>query len=237
MTYSGGYGNGPSDPFGGDPFGGSPTGGQGYPNVPPVYTGAGRGTLPPSPQGEVNTLSTLSILFAVVFAPVGAVLGHLALHQIRDRGERGRERAIIGLTLSYVIIVAAIIALVIWLLSGNGSDATPAVTSTTPTTTMTVVTAAPLPPATSVITAPPTVRPTVNVEELSVGDCLEFKQTEPIPGEPEKDYTVIYRSPCQVRDGVFQVTSMVGTQEGCGRSRSLFNYPRTLFACLTDYRG
>jgi hypothetical protein len=233
MTY-GGYGNGPSDPFGGDPFGGSPSGGQGYPNVPRVYSSGGSGTLPPSPQGEVNTLSTLSIVFAVVFAPVGAVLGHLALHQIRDRGERGRERAIIGLALSYVVIVAAIVALVIWLLSGTGSDATPAVTSTTPTTT--TVTAAPPPPVTSVITAPPTVRPTVQVEELSVGDCLEFKQTEPIPGEPEKDYTVIYRSPCQVRDGVFQVTSMVGSQHDC-HTRYLFNHERTLFACLEDFHG
>lgn len=181
-------------------------------------------------------MSTLSIVFAVVFAPVGAVLGHLALRQIRERGQRGRERAIIGLTLSYIVIVAAIVALVIWLLSGNGSDVTPATTSTTPTTTTIATAEPPPPPITTVITAPPTTRPTVQVEELSIGDCVEFKQTEPIPGEPEKDYTVIYRSPCVAQDGVFQVIAMVGSEHEC-HTRYLFNEPRTLFACLTDFRG
>jgi hypothetical protein len=249
MTY-GGYGNGPPDPFDGDPFGGSPSGGTGYgsgphgygpqgpgyPGATPGYPGGGLDTARQPPQGEVNTLSTLSIVFAVVFAPVGAVLGHLALRQIRDRGQRGRERAIIGLTLSYIVIVAAIVALVIWLLSGNGSDATPAATSTTPTTTTIATAEPPPPPITTVITAPPTTRPTVQVEELSIGDCVEFKQTEPIPGEPEKDYTVIYRSPCVARDGVFQVIAMVESEHEC-HTRYLFNASRTLFACLTDFRG
>lgn len=204
MTY-GGYGGGPADPFGGDPFGAAPSGSQsqGFPAANQVY-GANQGfpsnqgypPLTPSPDGDVNTLSTLSIVFAVIFAPAGAALGHVALHQIRQRGQRGRERALIGLTLSYVIIVAAIIALVIWLLSGNGSPDTPAVASTTATTTTTTTRPAPPPPPrTTVITAPPTERPTVTVEELHVGDCVELTQNEPDPNRENTLTSVSLSSP------------------------------------------
>jgi hypothetical protein len=252
MTY-GGYGNGPSDPFGGDPFGGSPSGGQGYgPSAPgfgppatgypgpalgqpagPSYPGGGFGTPVQPPHGEVNTLSTLSIVFAVVFAPIGAVLGHVALHQIQQRGQRGRERALIGLTLSYVIIVAAIIALVIWLLNDNGSDAT---TTTATTTTTTAASIPPPPPRTTVVTAPPTVRPTVSVEELRVGDCVEVQQNERVPGDPDSSYINIYRSPCQVRDGVARVDLITQNKNDCQRL-VLINQPETLFACVSDFKG
>lgn len=248
MTH-GGYGSGPADPFGGDPFGGdpfggSPGGGSGYAasgfgagggpshsNVPPLHSGLGS----PPPPGEVNTAATLSIVFAVVFAPAGAALGHLALHQIRQRGERGRERAIIGLTSSYVIIVAAVIALVIWLLTASESSAGD-VASTPATTTSTAAAAPPPPPVTTVITAPPTTRPTVQVEELSIGDCVEFTQERPIPDDPSKDFTTDYRTPCQARDGVFVVIALVGSEHEC-HTRYLFNGARTLFACLEDFRG
>ena len=138
MTH-GGYGGGQPDPFGPDPFGGPP-GTQGY-SPPPVTQGfsAGQGFPPPlgTPHGEVNTLATLSIVFAFVFAPAGAALGHVALYQIKRRGQRGRERAIVGLTLSYVIIVLAVIALLIWLVTANSSQSPSGPASTTATQTTT----------------------------------------------------------------------------------------------------
>jgi len=97
MTYGGGSG-GSADPFGTEPFGSSPYGS-------PMPTAS------PAPSGEVNKLATLSIVFAFVFAPVGVVLGHVALAQISRRGERGRDRALIGLTLSYLFILFAVVAL------------------------------------------------------------------------------------------------------------------------------
>src|ERR1700756_5336019 len=105
MTH-GGYGGGQPDPFGSDPIGGPPSS-QGY--VPPLTPGSPPTTGPVflprgRPSGEVNTFATLSIVFAFVFAPVGAVLAHVALSQIKRSGQRGRERAIVGLTISYVII-------------------------------------------------------------------------------------------------------------------------------------
>jgi eukaryotic-like serine/threonine-protein kinase len=143
----GGWGQ---DPFGGSPFGGGPVGGGlpgggqfggppggqfgGPPSAftpPPVFRAA------PPPQwpgaARANTLATLSVIFAFVFAPAGAVLGHLGLRQIARTGERGRDRAHIGIALSYSIIVISVIALVVWTVAGDDErGATTA--SSTPTT-------------------------------------------------------------------------------------------------------
>jgi eukaryotic-like serine/threonine-protein kinase len=87
----------------GDWFGADP-----YPE-PPVISAP-----PPPPRQETNTFATLSVVFAFLLAPVGAVLGHLGLSQIRRTGQPGRDRALIGLTLSYAFIVIALVAVVIW---------------------------------------------------------------------------------------------------------------------------
>ncbi|MEZ0367199.1 sensor domain-containing protein [Mycobacterium sp. pUA109] len=84
----------------------------------------------PPPTEQTNTLATLSVVFAVVFAPVGAVLGHLALSEIKKRPQRGHTRALVGVTLSYVLIVIAVLGLVVWAVL-------PARTSTSSTTTTT----------------------------------------------------------------------------------------------------
>ncbi|OBA80330.1 nuclease PIN [Mycobacterium sp. 1164966.3] len=90
-----------SEPFGYDPFGGRPYGGP-----PEDY--------PEPVEPPVNTFATLSVVFAFLFAPAGAILGHLGLAQIRRTGERGRDRAVVGMALSYVFITLAVIALVGW---------------------------------------------------------------------------------------------------------------------------
>jgi hypothetical protein len=247
MTYGGGYGPGPGDPFGADPFGSDPSGSApfggpaGAPGPAPIthsFGAPGGYEVPPpqQPPGEVNSLATLSVVFAFVFAPAGAVLGHMALSQIRRLGQRGRERALIGLTLSYVIIVLAVIALVVWLLLGSNSE--PATTAPTSTTTTTATTRAlpPLPPHTTVITPLPTRRPTVRVEDLAIGDCVEVQQNQPMPGEPNTDAIYIYRVPCQVRPGVLRVNQLTGDKTDCP-GYSLFNSQETLFACVTDFQG
>ena len=236
MTH-GGYGGGQPDPFHPDPFGGPPNI-QGY--TPPLTQGfpAPTGSVfpppPGTPSGEVNTLATLSIVFAFVFAPAGAVLAHVALSQIKQRGQRGRERAIVGLTLSYVIIVLAVIALVIWLLTANGSQSPSLPSSTTATQT----TRAPLapPPRTTVITPPPAQRPTVRVEQLRVGDCVEVQQTQPDPTKgPDTNDILIFPVRCEVRDGVFRVDQILST-DSCP-AQALFNTKETIFACISSYRG
>jgi hypothetical protein len=127
------------NPFGHNPFDSSSPGPPPIPQPPPA-----------PPRDEANVLATLSLVFAFVFAPAGAVLGHLGLGQIRRTGGRGRDRALVGLTLSYVFITAAVVALVISATLTNTSQtrvAAPPTTTTAARTTTATTTTPPPPPA------------------------------------------------------------------------------------------
>ena len=104
----GGNGGGPAVPAGGDPFGGDPFAGDPFAvGLPGAITSQDPART--SHQQETNTLATLS----VVFAPAGVILGLLALSQIHETGDRGRDRALVGVTLSCVFITVAVVALVV----------------------------------------------------------------------------------------------------------------------------
>jgi hypothetical protein len=145
------------DPFGRPPFGqepqfGRPPFGQGPPAPPfgqPPFVTVAPG---PRPRPPVNTLATLSVVFAFVFAPAGAILGHLGLSQIRRTGQRGRDRALVAVTLSYVLITVTVVVLVVWATVGKttpGRVAAPPATQATADATTTTTTTTP----------PPTVAP------------------------------------------------------------------------------
>jgi eukaryotic-like serine/threonine-protein kinase len=134
-----------TNPFGHNPFQPNPfnSGSVGMPGPPPPTPA------PMRPRDEANVLATLSVVFAFVFAPVGAILGHLGLSQIRQTGERGRDRALVGVTLSYVFITVAVVALVVWASLGDtASTQTAATTTAAPTSTTTTTTPPPPPPPT-----------------------------------------------------------------------------------------
>ena len=137
-----------TNPFGPNPFERNPfdSGSPGPPFAPQPPPAP-----PAPPRDEANVLATLSVVFAFVFAPAGAILGHLGLSQIRRTGERGRDRALVGVTLSYVFITAAVIALVVGatLLDTNPTRvAAPTTTTTTTRTTTTAMTTTTPPPPT-----------------------------------------------------------------------------------------
>lgn len=121
------------DPFGGAPFGELPSVPPPPYSGPPVIPAAPQ---PPSSSGEVNTFATLSVVFAFVFAPIGAVLGHLGLAQVKRTGQRGHDRALIGVALSYTFTAAAVVALVVWIgVKPPASESKIVVAQTTTTTT------------------------------------------------------------------------------------------------------
>ncbi|ORA36308.1 sensor domain-containing protein [Mycobacterium aquaticum] len=134
----------PDDPFGGMPFGQLPSVPPPPYSGPPVIPAAPQ---PPSPSGEVNTFATLSVVFAFVFAPIGAVLGHLGLSQVKRTGQRGHDRALIGVALSYTFIVAAVVGLVVWIaMKPPASESKTVASQTTTTTTSAQTTTTSLPP-------------------------------------------------------------------------------------------
>ena len=96
-----------------------------YPQPPIIWA--------PIPVRKVNTFATLSVVFAFVFAPVGAVFGHLGLSQIRRRGERGRGLAVVGLTMSYAFIFIGVVVLVIWTAVGVRPKSPSSAVATSPT--------------------------------------------------------------------------------------------------------
>jgi len=210
------------NPFDGDPFGAAPSLTDDANPSPTSQPGPA-----PAPSGEVSTLATLSVVFAFVFAPVGAVLGHLALSRIKRLQEPGHRRAVLGLTLSYVFVTLAVIVLIVWLLFGAGEhDAVPANPPT--------AAAAPSVRST-VVTAPPSARPRVSVADLHVGDCVEIQKNQPDPTRPNTDQVYVYRSECANRDGVFQVSKMTPDANQCPPGEYLANDKETIIACFVKY--
>lgn len=181
------------------------------------------------PPGEINTLATLSVVFAFVFAPAGAVLGHLALSEITRRPQPGHRRAVLGLTLSYALILLAVAALIVWLLLGAGRHSDDA--STTDSS------APPAQPSvrSTVVTPPAQGRQKVSVANLRVGDCVEIQKNQPDATRPRTDDVYIYRAHCEVRDGVFQVSQKVNNPDQCPPGEYLANEQETIFACFVKY--
>jgi hypothetical protein len=175
----------PQDPFGYNPFTYDPLGRvpfTGPPVQPPIVTPP-----PPPPyRPPVNTLATLSLVFAFVFAPAGAVLGHLGLAQIRRTGEGGRDRALVGVALSYSFITLAVLALVAWAtLTAFPSNQTAAPATTTATTTE-----AP-PPPTVAPDAIITLLPDLDaLKKITIDENLEAGQTWDHPVKSDKDASI-----------------------------------------------
>ena len=170
----------PQDPYWQNPLSYDPLGRVPYPDPPvgpPVYTP------PPAPpyRPPANTCATLSLVFAFVFAPAGAILGHLGLAQIRRTGERGRDRALAGLALSYAFITLTVVAL--------AAGATLAAFTSTSHRTAAPATTSTGPPAPTV--APDTVGALLPgldaLENITADQNLEAGPTRDHPSRPEEE--------------------------------------------------
>lgn len=84
---------------------------SGYPPLPPPD-----GYPPPHygypPQRPTNGLAIASLITAFLFAPLGVILGHVSLSQIKRTGEEGRGLAVAGLVIGYVITIGTILTVV-----------------------------------------------------------------------------------------------------------------------------
>lgn len=278
MTY-GGYGGGPTGPYGNDPFGGQqgggqqggygqqgggqgfpppggpggqgggfgPPGGQGFPPGPP----GGPPGFPPGPpgfgpqypmgpqSGQTNTLATLSMPFGFVLPPVGVVMGHMALSQTKKTGQPGRQRALIGLTIGYVMIFVWIVVLVVWLVLGNNSDSSSDQTSTTTTsktttskkktTTSRTTTRRPSP------TQPAPPIGSVSIEDLQPGDCVMVVEAGG-PDSSGKTGVTMSRFPCVAGANIYRVVNLGSSSSVCTTGTYISNSNETLFACMEPVR-
>jgi peptidyl-prolyl cis-trans isomerase B (cyclophilin B) len=71
-----------------------------------------------APATRVNTFAILSLIVAATLAPAGIPLAVIALRQIKRTGERGREVALVGLWIGFVLtaiylLVLAFVAVVV----------------------------------------------------------------------------------------------------------------------------
>ncbi|MEB4210185.1 sensor domain-containing protein [Mycobacterium sp. 94-17] len=116
----------PQDPYWQNPLSYDPLGRLPPPDLEPLpLPPPAPPQSPPAPtpyRPPVNTMATLSLVFAFLCAPAGAILGHLGLAQIRRSGELGRDRALVGVTLSYIFILLAVVALAGWATLGGSTS-------------------------------------------------------------------------------------------------------------------
>jgi hypothetical protein len=184
---SDGGSGGPNEPYDSDWFHASP-----YPQPPIIWA--------PTPARPINAFATLSVVFAFLFAPAGAVFGHLGLSQIRRTGERGRERALIGLTLSYVFTLIAVAVLVIWAVVGMRPGPSSTVATSPPAATSSVssvpeqplVTAAQLP---KLLLSIDEVKHAVNAPNLAkVDDAAALIGTEGLTVTPPECLSALFAS-------------------------------------------
>jgi hypothetical protein len=72
----------------------------------------------------LNRLSVVALVAAFLLPLVSIVLGHIALRQIEQTGERGRVLAVAATALAYLITLGAIIGIVAYLATLTGMLAT-----------------------------------------------------------------------------------------------------------------
>lgn len=96
----------------------SDPGPQGYPGYPAsaVPGGAGYGFPAPGPVRQTNGLaiasmvvSLASVLICGIPAVVGAIMGHVARKQIRERGEDGDGMALTGMIVGWIVFALSLI--------------------------------------------------------------------------------------------------------------------------------
>lgn len=98
-------------PYGSQPVsGGQPYGGYGY----PAYGAPPPANPPTNGLAIASLVCSLAGLLTCISAPVGAVLGHVARKQIRERGEGGDGLAFAGIIVGWIVTALGIIGCGLW---------------------------------------------------------------------------------------------------------------------------
>lgn len=87
---------------------------QGYAAPQPGYAQPGYAAAPQ----KTSVMAILALIFGIVFAPAGIVLGHIALKQLKTSGEGGAGLAKAGLIIGYIFFALWLMFFVIGLVGG-----------------------------------------------------------------------------------------------------------------------
>ncbi|MBA4021636.1 MAG: hypothetical protein C0482_04675 [Gordonia sp.] len=78
---------------------------------------------PRSPEsGPMSGLTLSAMVASIIFGPMGIVLGHMALRQIKKTGEGGRGVALAATVIGYIMTAAGILSIVVALTFWNSLD-------------------------------------------------------------------------------------------------------------------
>jgi Sec-independent protein secretion pathway component TatC len=69
-----------------------------------------------SSSEKTNTLAIVSLVVALFVPLVGAILGHVAMGQIKKTGEQGRGIALAGVIIGWVFTALAILAAILYVI-------------------------------------------------------------------------------------------------------------------------
>ncbi|WP_051701683.1 DUF4190 domain-containing protein [Mycetocola saprophilus] len=87
---------------------------QGYAAPQPGYAQPGYAAAPQ----KTSIMAILALIFGIVFAPAGIVLGHISLKQLKTSGEGGAGLAKAGLIIGYIFFALWLMFFVIGLVGG-----------------------------------------------------------------------------------------------------------------------
>lgn len=183
------------------------------------------------PQAPLNTYAVLALIFGVLVPPAGAVLGHLALPQIRRTGQRGWLAAVCGLVIGYLLSVVLLV-LMVWLtaVGARGSDGAAASQPSG-------VRTAAAPPSLVTSIAPAPIRPHIKLDlnQATVGKCVELEKRDEASEGTRDDALDLYEVPCQHRVGVYTVVARVPGDAECNSTYVASPPDRSFTVCLNRY--
>jgi len=80
---------------------------------PPTTPAVAGAAAPPTNAPPTNTLAILALVLALIVPVGGIVCGHLALAQVKRTGEPGRDLALAGLIVGYVLTGIAVLVVIL----------------------------------------------------------------------------------------------------------------------------
>jgi hypothetical protein len=79
----------------------------------PLYSPAPPQPVPVRPTGELNDLAVVALIASCIgFSIPGLVLGHIALSQIKKKGQTGHGFALAAVIVGYVVTVLVLLAVI-----------------------------------------------------------------------------------------------------------------------------